>query len=147
MALVRVKVVEQHQVLSYYDTVLCSNSRLLYSTVQCWPHSMVCPSPGHEIGRPGPMVTSHTTDRISGMWGEFSDTRSMQRKIDYFSASVFIEKYGFWRCVPKCMYTTAKFMAYLESTMDTLVSEILIYWKWLGINPKQVTWLQWNWQV
>ena len=141
------KLVEHHQVLSYYDTVLYSNSRLLYSTVQCWPHSTVCPSQGHEIGRPGLMVTSHTTDWISRMWGEFSDTRSMLRKIDYFSASVFIEKYGFWRCVPKCMYTTEKFMAYLESTMDTLVFENLIYWKWLVTNQKQVTWLQCNWQV
>ena len=30
----RARLVEQHQVLSYYDTVLYSNSRVLYSTVK-----------------------------------------------------------------------------------------------------------------
>ena len=35
---------------------------------RCWPHSTVCWSPGHGIGRPGLMVTSHITDRISGTW-------------------------------------------------------------------------------
>ena len=35
---------------------------------RCWPHSTVCRSPGHGIGRPGLMVTSHITDWISGTW-------------------------------------------------------------------------------
>ena len=35
---------------------------------RCWPHSTVCRSPGHGIGRPGLMVTSHITDQISGTW-------------------------------------------------------------------------------
>ena len=58
------RLVKWHQVPSYYDTVLCNNSRLLHSTVKkkkkkkwqtrhqvprCWPHSTVCRSPGHGI--------------------------------------------------------------------------------------------------
>ena len=59
------RLVKWHQVPSYYDTVLCNNSRLLHSTVKkkkkkkkwqtrhqvprCWPHSTVCQSPGHGI--------------------------------------------------------------------------------------------------
>ena len=35
-------------------------------------------------------------------------------------------------------YTTGKNMEY---TMETLVFDILICWKWLGINQKQVLWL------
>ena len=34
MTIVTVRLVEGHQVPSYYDTVLCSNSRLLHSTVK-----------------------------------------------------------------------------------------------------------------
>ena len=34
MVIVRARLVGQHQVLSYYDTVLYSNSRVLYSTVK-----------------------------------------------------------------------------------------------------------------
>ena len=34
MIIVMVRLVEGHQVPSYYDTVLCSNSRLLHSTVK-----------------------------------------------------------------------------------------------------------------
>ena len=34
MIIVTVKLVEGHQVPSYYDNVLCSNSRLLHSTVK-----------------------------------------------------------------------------------------------------------------
>ena len=33
---------------------------------RCWPHSTVCRSPGHGIGRPGLMVTSHITDWYPG---------------------------------------------------------------------------------
>ena len=73
MIIVTVRLVEGHQVPSYYDTVLCSNSRLLHSTFKkkkkkknyrlChqvpryWPHTTACRSPGHGIGRPGLMVT------------------------------------------------------------------------------------------
>ena len=32
----------------------------------------------------------------------------------------------------------AKFLEYLESTVKTLVFDILICWKWLGISHKQV---------
>ena len=31
-----------------------------------------------------------------------------------------------------------KIMEYLESTMETVVFDILICWKWLGTNHKQV---------
>ena len=34
MIIVTVRLVEGHQVPSYYDTVLCSNSRLLHSTAK-----------------------------------------------------------------------------------------------------------------
>ena len=63
MVIVGARLVKWHQVPSYYDTVLCNNSRLLHSTVKkkkkkwqtrhqvprCWPHSTVCRSPGHGI--------------------------------------------------------------------------------------------------
>ena len=68
MVIVRARLVEQGQVLSYYDTVLYNYSRLLLSTVKkwqtrhqvprCWPHSTLWRSPGHGIGRPGLMATS-----------------------------------------------------------------------------------------
>ena len=66
MVIVGARLVKWHQVPSYYDTVLCNNSRLLHSTVKkkkkkkkkwqtrhqvprSWPHSTVCRSPGHGI--------------------------------------------------------------------------------------------------
>ena len=89
MVIVRARLVEQHQVLSYYDTVLYSNSRVLYSAVKkwqtchrvprCWPHSTVCRSPGQVIGRPGLMVTSHCADRISGRWVTFLTLHNRSR--------------------------------------------------------------------
>ena len=93
MVIVRARLVEQHQVLSYYDTVLYSNSRVLYSTVKkkkkkwqtchrvprCWPHSTICRSPGQGIGRPGLMVTSHCADRISGRWVTFLTLHNRSR--------------------------------------------------------------------
>ena len=42
----------------------------------------------------------------------------------------------------KC--TTGKNMEYLESTMETLVFDILVYWKLLGIKQKQDLWLKFN---
>ena len=42
-----------------------------HRVLRCWPNSTVCQSPGHGIGRAGLMVTSHTSDQISGTWGEF----------------------------------------------------------------------------
>ena len=35
----------------------------------------------------------------------------------------------------------AKNMEYVESAMETLVFDILVCWKWLGANTKQVLWL------
>ena len=94
MVIVRARLVGQHQVISYYDTVLYSNSRVLYSTVKkkkkkkwqtchrvlrCSPHSTVCRSPGQGIGRPGLMVTSHCADRISGRWVTFLTLHNRSR--------------------------------------------------------------------
>ena len=47
---------------------------------RCWPHSTVCRSPGHGIGRPGLMVTSHITDRISGTWATFLIIHNRRRR-------------------------------------------------------------------
>ena len=73
MVRVRVRLVEQHQVPSYYGTALCKNVMLLHSTVEklqtCHrvlrfrPHSAW--SSGHGIGRPGLTVTSKMADEYS----------------------------------------------------------------------------------
>ena len=61
--------------MTLYSTMILGYCRIQFKKWQschqvprCWPHSTVCWSPGHGIGRPGLMVTSHITDRISGTW-------------------------------------------------------------------------------
>ena len=38
------------------------------------------------------------------------------------------------------LYTTGKNMDFLESTMETFVFGIVICWKWLNTNHKEVLW-------
>ena len=61
--------------MTLYSTMILGYCRVqlkrwqsCHQVPRCWPHSTVCRSPGHGIGRPGLMVTSHITDRISGTW-------------------------------------------------------------------------------
>ena len=47
-----------------------------------------------------------------------------------------------WNCVCcTSIYTTGKYIGYLESTVETHVFDILICEKWLGTNHKLVLWL------
>ena len=55
-------------ILGYCRIQLKKKWQTCHQVPRCWPHSTVCWSPGHGIGRPGLMVTSHITDRISGTW-------------------------------------------------------------------------------
>ena len=83
MVIVRMRLVERHQVLSYYDIVLYSNSRGLYSTVNkkygrpvtrfrsADPTQPSASCQVMEIGQLGLMVTSYITSQISGTWGAF----------------------------------------------------------------------------
>ena len=64
--------------MTLYSTMILGYCRVqlkkwqtCHQVPRCWPHSTVCRSPGHGIGRPGLMVTSHITDRISGTWATF----------------------------------------------------------------------------
>ena len=59
-----------------YDCIIQFKKRQTrHQVLRRWPHSSVCRSPAHQIGRPGLMGTSHTTDRIHGesfwsiIWG------------------------------------------------------------------------------
>ena len=61
--------------MTLYSTMILGYCRIQFKKWQschqvprCWPHSTVCRSPGHGIGRPGLMVTSHIADWISGTW-------------------------------------------------------------------------------
>ena len=55
-------------ILGYCKVHLKKKWQTCHQVPRCWPHSTVCRSPGHGIGRPGLMVTSHITDRISWTW-------------------------------------------------------------------------------
>ena len=50
-----------------------------HQVLRCWPHSTICWSPGQVIGRPGLMVTSHTTHLISGTLGRVFYALSRRR--------------------------------------------------------------------
>ena len=52
MVIVRGRLVKQHQVLSYYDTVPYNNSRLLQSTVMKKKEKKADPAPGSEVLTP-----------------------------------------------------------------------------------------------
>ena len=79
MVIVRARVVSSQTrfspTMTLYSTMILGYCRIqlkkwqtCHQVPRCWPHSTVCWSPGHGIGRPGLMVTSHITDRISGTW-------------------------------------------------------------------------------
>ena len=81
MVIVRARVVSSQTrfspTMTLYSTMIVGYWRVqlkkkkwqtCHQVPRCWPHSTVCRSPGHGIGRPGLMVTSHITDWISGTW-------------------------------------------------------------------------------
>ena len=63
-----------------YCRVQLKKWQTCHQVPRCWPHSTVCRSPGHGIGRPGLMVTSHITDRISGTWATFLIIHNRRRR-------------------------------------------------------------------
>ena len=69
----------------YYTSILecciiqLKNGGPVTGVLRCRARSTLCRSPGHGIGRPGLMVTCHTTDRISRMGEGFSMPHNRSR--------------------------------------------------------------------
>ena len=80
---------------------------------RCWPHSSACRSPGHGIGRLGLMVTSHTSDQISGSdipqcWPDIRDMGIFLSPYQWGNGHGVIQDGGRKRKWPLHLYRSSK---------------------------------------